>query len=181
MISSKETKMPVIYLRSGELYFTDSPTVVVTLLGSCVSITMFHRRLKLSAISHGILPRCRNKRACSGGCNDATKYVECVVPLMLDWFKQRGSASSELEVGIFGGADQFGFRGGNKSKIPLSVGMLNANAALDVLEREGVQTLAKDVGGSQGRKIEFNTKNGDIKLLYLQPTVICTKAVSSDG
>jgi chemotaxis protein CheD len=179
MVSSKETELPVIYLRSGELYFTDRPTVVVTLLGSCVSITMFHRRLKLSAISHGILPRCRNQRACNGGCNDASRYVECALPIMLEWFKQRRGTASELEVGIFGGADLFGFGAGNNSESTLSVGKQNTAIALQVLEREGIHALAKDVGGSQSRKIHFNTQNGDIKLLYLQPTVVLSKNTQS--
>jgi chemotaxis protein CheD len=96
---------------------------------------------------------------------------------MLEWFKQRRGTASELEVGIFGGADLFGFGGGNKSESTLSVGKQNTAIALQVLERAGVQGLAKDVGGSQGRKIYFNTQNGDINLLYLQPSVVLSKNI----
>ena len=58
-MSLDESKFPVIYLKSGEIYFTEEPVIVLTVLGSCVSVTLFHRRLGYSAICHGLLPRCR--------------------------------------------------------------------------------------------------------------------------
>jgi chemotaxis protein CheD len=165
-----EMELPVIYLRSGELYFTDRSSVVVTVLGSCVSITMFHRRLKLSAVSHGLLPHCRSKGMCESNCNDAAKYVECSLPVMLVWFKQHGAPLYELEVGIFGGAEMFGT--GYAGRSSFSVGRQNVDIAEKVLKSEGVKVLSRDVGGKQGRKIYFNTHSGDISLQQLQSTVV---------
>ena len=34
-----------VYLKPGELYIGEGPTKVITVLGSCVSVTLFSRRL----------------------------------------------------------------------------------------------------------------------------------------
>jgi chemotaxis receptor (MCP) glutamine deamidase CheD len=43
--------IPVVYLRAGEIHITARPELVVTLLGSCLSITMFNRRTKLDLLA----------------------------------------------------------------------------------------------------------------------------------
>ena len=45
-----------VYLKPGELHFATGPTVVSTVLGSCVSVTMFDRLSGAAAICHALLP-----------------------------------------------------------------------------------------------------------------------------
>ena len=177
MMISSETALTVIYLRSGELYLSNQPAVVVTVLGSCVSITMFYRRLGLSAISHGQYPHCRNRRSCGHNCNDSAKYVECSFPIMLSWFKQRGVPLAELEVSVIGGADMIA--SGYTGRFTFSVGKQNIETAMRLLGREGLRVRSTDVEGNIGRKIHFNTQNGHIQLQYLQPTVVLARDVVS--
>ncbi len=51
-----ETTLPVIHLKAGEIYIAEKPTLVATVLGSCISVTMFNNRFKIGAICHGALP-----------------------------------------------------------------------------------------------------------------------------
>jgi len=44
------------HLQPGELLVTQEPQWVITLLGSCVAVTMFNARFRLAAICHGLLP-----------------------------------------------------------------------------------------------------------------------------
>jgi len=165
-----ERELPVIYMRSGEICFSDEPNVIVTVLGSCVSITLFHRRLGLGAMSHGLLPHCRNRGACSHSCAESAKYVECSLHTMIGRFKQYGIPVRELETGIYGGADMFGALSSGRSRF--SVGKQNIETAVKVLETEGIQVASKNVGGIQGRKIKFNTQTGEVRLILLQPGVV---------
>jgi chemotaxis protein CheD len=165
-----EEDILTIYLRSGEIYFTDRPSVVITVLGSCVSVTLFHRRLGLSSISHGLLPHCRNRLDCGGACNESAKFVECSLSTMVDRFKQSGVALRELEARIYGGAEMFSARPGAKRAI--SVGRQNITTAQKIIDREGLKVVFSDVGGAQGRKIFFNTATGDVLLKRLSPRII---------
>jgi chemotaxis protein CheD len=165
-----EAELPTIYLRPGEIYFTDQPSVVITVLGSCVSVILFHRHLGLSSICHGSLPRCRNKRACSGACCESAKFVECSLRTMVDRFKQSGVALCELEARIYGGACMFSARPHAKGAI--SVGKQNITTAQKLIDREGLKVVSSDTGGEQGRKIVFNTATGEVMLKRLLPRIM---------
>ena len=164
-MTSRESYSPTIYLRSGEVYFTDQPTEVMIVLGSCVSVTLYHRRLGLSAVSHGLLPHCRERAVCAGNCAGFAKFVECSVRSMAGRFKQSGITLQELEARIYGGAEMFGERSSVGSSA--SVGKQNVETALKALNDEGLRVHAMDVGGSLGRKIFFDTGTGEVFLKHI--------------
>jgi chemotaxis protein CheD len=89
---------------------------------------------------------------------------------MVGRFKQYGIPVRELETGIYGGSDMFGALSSVKSRF--SVGKQNIETAVKVLEAEGIQVATKNVGGIQGRKINFNTQTGEVRLILLQPGVV---------
>ena len=45
-----------VFLKPGEIYVGREPAEVSTILGSCISVTMFSEGLKLGAICHALLP-----------------------------------------------------------------------------------------------------------------------------
>jgi len=154
-----------VYLKPGEMYFADRPALIVTVLGSCVAVTMFCRRAGLSAICHGLLPRCPAEKVCDSGCIEGFKYVDCSIRQMAKLFDRHGIARRELEVKCFGGGDMF-YRDVNKREA-VSVGKQNLTIAQQVLASEGLSLKVSDVGGMRGRKILFYTDNGDVFLKRL--------------
>ena len=58
-------ELPEVYLQPGEVYLARSPTILKTVLGSCVGITFWVSRLGIGALCHGVLPRSPRER--SGG------------------------------------------------------------------------------------------------------------------
>jgi len=56
-----DTDLDQVYLKPGELYIGEKPTKVITVLGSCVSITLFSKRLNIGAICHGRCPNAGKK------------------------------------------------------------------------------------------------------------------------
>ncbi len=169
-MSSNGAELPQLYLKAGEIVFFDKPHFILTVLGSCLSVTMLHRRSGLSAISHGLLPHCREREGCSGSCKELAKYVECSIVWMLKRFKEADVPLRELEVKVFGGADMFTKRPVEKE--PISVGKQNIAVAQKIIESESLAVVSMDVGGNQGRKIFFNTQTGEVMLKRLQPNVI---------
>ncbi len=156
----------MIYLKAAEIFFSEQPTSVLTVLGSCLAVTMFHQHLGIGAICHGLLPQCAKKNACRKGCTDVARYVECSVKRMAKGFLQIGAAAHEIEVKVFGGADMFAARPEGKGGI--FVGKQNVTAALKILEKEGLTVVSMDVGGMHGRKILFNTQSGEVLLKRLR-------------
>jgi len=169
-MSPNESDLAVIYLKSGELHFSDKPSSVMTVLGSCLSVTMFHRKACVGAICHGLLPKCRERAVCGRSCAERAKYVECAIEMMVKLFDENNLKRSELEVKVFGGADMFSRRLGGKNSI--SVGRQNIEIAQQTLEKAGMRVIALDVGGTAGRKLFFNTATGDVLMKRLQATIV---------
>ena len=110
-----DTKLPNFYLKPGQVYIAETPTLVSTVLGSCISVTMFSSRFRIGAISHGMLPLCKSMNSCAGECHESFKYVDCSIQRMIKMFNTYGIKSGEIEVKLFGGADVLG--SGNSSDI----------------------------------------------------------------
>ncbi|MBI5675806.1 MAG: chemotaxis protein CheD [Nitrospirae bacterium] len=150
-----------IFLKPGEIYIGERPAKVVTVLGSCVSVTIFSKRLRIGAICHGALPHCRKMRRCHDLCDDTFKYVDCSLHYMLGRMRSLGCADSEIEIKLFGGADTL------SSKKENTIGSMNVKMALDIIRQENLRVIAADVGDSFGRKIFFMTHTGDVYLKRL--------------
>ena len=67
-----------IFLQPGDFYFGDRDTRIRTLLGSCVSITMWHPRLHVGGMCHFMLPErgLAAVRHCGGQRNVALKGAQ---------------------------------------------------------------------------------------------------------
>lgn len=150
------TNLPIVYLKPGEFFFAEKPTMVTTVLGSCVSVIMFNRRFAMSAICHALLP--------SGDCSDdeGYRYVECSLERMLKSFARFDVTRRELEVKLFGGSD---ILSSQRSEGRLkTIGRQNIEAALAIIEAEGLNLVSSDVGGSTGRKLFLFTHTGEVLL-----------------
>lgn len=160
--------LPGHYLKPGEMFLATEPMVISTLLGSCVSITMFHPVRKIGAMCHGLLPSCRESGncQCEEECHNGFRNMTCSIRLMLDRFKALGISSRELEVKLFGGSDMFEANG-EKSKKP-TVGRQNIAVTLDILKEAQIRISASDLGGERGRKIYFFTHTGEVLLKRLR-------------
>jgi chemotaxis protein CheD len=151
--------IPARYLRPGDICCCNRPTRVSTVLGSCVSITMYNRRLRVGGMSHGILPVC-GKPGCAGLCAESYRFVACSIYRLHYWFTEQGVTSSEIEVKLFGGADLIATSG----RFGAGVGEQNIAAAFRAVSDLTLRISVSDVGGTEGRKIIFDTCTGEVLL-----------------
>jgi chemotaxis protein CheD len=159
------TKIPVIYLKPGEIYITEKPTLVATILGSCVSVTMFNPRLRIGAICHGILPSGKDATSCDDNSPDEFKYVDYSIEKMFERYEIYGVTPDEIEVKLFGGAEIITSKKG--SLITISIGTQNIQTAILALKSKGLKLHVSHVGGVSGRKLLFYTHTGEVFLKYL--------------
>jgi chemotaxis protein CheD len=152
------TSLCNVYLKPGEVHISDRPSKVSTVLGSCVAITMFSQSKGLGGICHALLPRNQffSER-------EKLHYVDSSIFYMLWTFESYGVKRDAIEVKLFGGANLFERENGKET-----VGQSNVEVALDVISFEGLSLIASDVGGTQGRKLFFETHTGRVFLRRLK-------------
>ena len=163
-----DKKLSVEFLKPGEIYISDKPVAVSTVLGSCVSITMFNRQQKLGAICHGLLSKCTHtkKRGCHKICKDLHKYVDCAFSYMKQKFLSHSMNQDEIEVKLFGGAEILLPHDHKKGII--TVGEKNIKVAKQLIKAEGFKIIASATGGTAGRKLFFLPHTGEVYLKQLK-------------
>ncbi len=156
-----EGSLPEIYVQPGESRLVTEPTIIRTLLGSCVGITFLIPRLAVAALCHPMLPTYPHKRSADLSVAAGCRYVDFAIRDLTRRFDSLGALRSEVQVKLFGGGDVL--LATNKALRP-TVGKLNCEVALRVLEEEDVNVVASSLGGNSGVNIVFNTKTGEVLL-----------------
>jgi chemotaxis protein CheD len=136
------------YLHPGELFVSEQPTLVTTILGSCVAVCLFDPIARVGGMNHYLLPVAGRERS--------TRFGDVAIPALLEGVLSRGASRAYLQAKVFGGACVVACFRGNRRHL----GEENAELALLALEREGIPVLDGDVGGNQGRKLLFRTDEG---------------------
>lgn len=160
---------PHIYLKPGELCTSKNPVVVTTVLGSCVSVTLFHPPSGVAAICHVLQPRCPRPELCAVQCRERFRYAVCTIEEMGRRLLNYGLLPKDMEVKLFGGAALIGAQ--KPEMVANSIGQLNVKAALETLGNCGFLLKVMDVGGNFGRKIIFDTSTGEVLMKRLRRVV----------
>ena len=156
----REIAARAYHLGVGGMVFGTAPAAVVTVLGSCVAITMYEPNRNIGAICHAVLPQCDVAPKCHLQCKQPGKYVECAIKVMLKQFDRRHISRQDIQVKIFGGADMFA----QSDEIGCSnpVGSLNIETTHRVIKNAGLKIIADDTGGKSKKKIIFDLATGKV-------------------
>jgi len=152
-----------VYIQPGESRMVEEPSLMRTLLGSCVGITFWAPRPGLAAMCHPMLPR-RPAKMEKAGAPDGRRYVDFAIRNLAEQLDARGVRRGEVQVKLFGGCDVLPVA---KNNLRPTVGRLNYESALRVLESEGFSVSASCLGGNCGVTILFNTSTGEVLLKRL--------------
>lgn len=156
----KFSQYPSVFLHTGDCFVGARPTVVSTVLGSCVAVTLFSARLCMGAICHAFLPSMDPRGEARGDEPQACRFVDSALARMFLAMERLGAASRSLEIKVFGGAS--GYATGLVVNSSLSIGPKNVEAVDQDLARRGLTAKARDTGGAKGRKLFFLTSTGEV-------------------
>ena len=154
-----------LYVQPGESCLVSEPTILRTVLGSCVGVTFMIPRLGVGALCHPMLPRLPAEGSRGSSLADGCRYVDFAICHLARQFDSLGAHRGEVEVKVFGGADVLPVSSSSSSRP--TVGRLNGESALRVLREEGFDVSASSLGGTAGIKIEFHTGTGEVRLRRL--------------
>lgn len=158
-----------VFLMPGDFYVGDGHSHVRTLLGSCVSITLWHPRTRVGAMSHFLLSGRSGEKRLNG------RYGEDSLELMLAKLRAMGVHPKECEAKIFGGGAMFAADGSIKLK---DIGRSNGNAARTMLVSRGIPIVSQSLFGTGYRKIMFDVGTGDVWMRHVgldDPAVAMTR------
>ncbi len=149
------------YLYPGALFVNKQPYFITTILGSCVAVCLYDKRLNIGGMNHYLLP------FWNGEGLPSPKFGNIAIKQLISKMKALGSNPEDLIAKLFGGAAVL-----NTKQEVFYIGERNIAVAKKVLDEEGIPIVAQSTGGDRGRKIIFNTATGEIRHKFLQKTVI---------
>ena len=148
-----------IYLHPGEWYFGGRDTLIHTLLGSCVSITLWHPLHRLGGMCHYMLPtRGRGQEhtlALSG------RYADEAILLLLQQVLRSGLPLREFHAKLIGAAGVLTDNEMTLSAAP-DVAANNMAQARQLADQLGLNLKANDLGGTRPRLVWFDLDSGDV-------------------
>jgi chemotaxis protein CheD len=156
---------PLIHLQPGQVLFTCEPALIVTVLGSCITVTLFCVRPCCAGICHAMLSHPAGS-ASAENLPGRFKYLSEAIPFMAAHFRNRGIHPPAIEVKMFGGGCVTPHHPCDLHSECL-IGNANIHTARQLLEAESLVLKAVNVGGLCGRKLLFNTQTGEVKHKYL--------------
>lgn len=149
-----------VFLHPGEFHFGDANTRIVTLLGSCVSITVWHPRLLVGGMCHFLLP---SRGVIPEGADYDGRFGDEAVLMLMKNVWCIGVAPAEFEAKLFGGANMFPMQ---CQKGEMNVGERNLEMAQTLIERYQIRLKAQHIGGDGHRKLMFDVWSGDVWLKH---------------
>jgi len=157
-----DRSLPEVYLQPGDYFLAREPTLIWTILGSCVSVSFRSERLGVGALCHSMLPWHPGPATLLSG--EDHRYMDYAIRDIALQFDRLGAKRSEVQVKLFGGADVL------LPANPLreTVGSQNQQSAIEVLREEGFKVTASSLGGNLGLKIFFDTGTGEVLLRRLR-------------
>ncbi|WP_263140674.1 chemotaxis protein CheD [Pseudomonas sp. RIT-PI-AD] len=141
------------FLRPGEYFFGLHEGSVATLLGSCVSITLWHPRRRLLALTHFLLPRDPQ-----GILVYDTRYGVGVFHRLLRDMAVFGTHPAEYRKGIYGGGSLLGHDKEPRSR----VGRQNIEFAQEQFEILTWSADHYDLDGSDYRRLSIDGSSGQV-------------------
>ncbi len=153
-----------IFLQPGELFVADAGYQIRTILGSCVSITLWHPDTCLGGMSHFLLPT----RGSVVPIRDLDgRYGDEALQLMLADLHAHGVSPGRCQAKIFGGGNMFP---GHDRAGKINVGQRNGEAARELLRKQGIPLLSESLFGHGHRQIIFDLSKGDVWARQVRPS-----------
>ena len=149
-----------VFLNPGEFHFDRKPARISTLLGSCVSITLWHPRKHIGGMCHYMLTeRKRPADALLDG-----RFANEAFELFLQQVEAAGTRPSEYQAKLFGGANMLEDLSGGQ----IDIGPRNVVYGRALLASKNIALMGEHVGGIGRRKLHFDVWSGDVWLAFPQ-------------
>ena len=124
------------------------------MLGSCLGLALYDRKLKVGALAHIVLP------ASLGRSEHPGKFADTAIPVMIRRMQELvASGPMRLQAKLAGGANMFSVADSSNT-----VGTQNVSSVEHILQELRIPVTGRHCGGEQGRKMTFDLATGLVKI-----------------
>ena len=145
-----------VILMPGQMAFSTAQAQLRTLLGSCVSITVWHPGRRIGGMCHFLLPQ-RQRRP--GEPLDG-RYGDEAMEVMVEKLMRAGTKPAEYVAHLYGGADTMPEGNGLK----FNVGERNIERGWTLIDHYGFQLDGVDVGEDVPRMVAIDLATGQVDM-----------------
>lgn len=139
------------FLLPCDFYACQKPTLYRTVLGSCVSVCLWNVRRRSAAMNHFMLPES------PGDTDDIGRYGDTSTDRIIKTIMSLDRNPRHYRAQIFGGGAVLGALGSGAK-----IGERNIEVARRIVSEAGIPIDHEDVGGTLGRRIDFDTGTGKV-------------------
>lgn len=153
MMNEEEVKLYEYYLRPGYIFLNREPSIISTVVGSCVMVSLWDSREKYGGAVHYQYPFVGEK-------GEATaRYGNVAVTHLVRMLLDEKVGRKDMRAQIFGGAALPGLAQCRE------VAQENIRVARGILGRFDIRIVSEDVGGDVGRKLVYNSFSNEVIVL----------------
>ncbi|MBW2569810.1 MAG: chemotaxis protein CheD [Deltaproteobacteria bacterium] len=143
-MKKKDIQLYEYYLKPGYIFLNTEPSMISTVIASCVAVSLWDCRKKYGGMAHYLYPFTSSEDKAT------SRYGNVAVSYLINMFLEEGTDKKNIKAQIFGGASL------QQSTECMKVAKENINIARTVLERFKISIISEDVGGNLGRKLIYN-------------------------
>jgi chemotaxis protein CheD len=137
-----------IYLVPGTFYCSVEPSLITTVLGSCVGVCLWDPVRRTGGMNHYVLPFSPE--------DDRTpRYGDIAIDRLVEAMARLGCRLPDVIAKLFGGANVLPYGVGRDT-----VGEKNVRLALERLNHHEIAVAARRTGGESGLLVKFHTESG---------------------
>ncbi|MCU6498077.1 chemotaxis protein CheD [Rugamonas sp. A1-17] len=155
-----DSKLIDIFLMPGDYFVGDEQFRVRTLLGSCVSVTLWHPGLRIGAMSHFLLPGSGRRKSH----DKPGMYGADAMDLLIRGMLRRGVPLAQCQGKIFGGAAMF-----PRNIKVRDIGLQNGDYARGLLQQQGIRVVSESLFGEGHRQLIFTIRSGEVLSRQVPP------------
>jgi len=145
----------------GEYYVTQRDLLIVTVLGSCISVCLRDRISGIGGLNHFMLPG-NGKDDGFNPASTSARYGVYAMELLINHLLKLGARRNQFEAKIFGGGCVL------RGMTANHVGQRNSEFVVDYLHTEGIPIVAQDLLDIYPRKVYFFPASGRVLVKKLK-------------
>jgi chemotaxis protein CheD len=147
----------------GEYYVTAQNEVIVTVLGSCVSVCIRDRIFGIGGMNHFMLPVGSEEQLMTNkNITSAARYGNYAMEQLINEILKNGGKRQNLEVKVFGGGRVL------QHMQSIDIGRRNIEFIKDYINTEQLTLLAEDLGDVFPRKVMYFPLTGRARIKKLR-------------
>lgn len=143
-----------VAIHVGEVYATREPTVIKTVLGSCIAVCLMDPLVQVGGMNHFMLPVPGNG---DEDRVDGSRFGVHAMDLLIGAMQKAGGERRRLQAKVFGGGHVL-LISENGDSVP----QRNIRFIEEFMRAEGIMVVNRDLGGYLPRRVHFHTDTGKV-------------------